>query len=92
MRKPTLPRLSFPLPLPLARKRTPSVLDMPESEYDPNTHLPERMQVGKYLVKPLVGIQDGECGVQRSAAEGSGVQRSAATQLENHNNVCRIGA
>lgn len=55
MRKPTLPKLSLGL-----RKRMPSVLDMPESEFDPATHLPERVQVGRYLVKPLVQIQDGE--------------------------------
>lgn len=56
MRKPTLPRLTFGS----LRKRTPSVLDMPESEYNPVTHLPDRMQIGKYLVKPLVSVQDGE--------------------------------
>ncbi|BEJ11178.1 hypothetical protein CspHIS471_0106000 [Cutaneotrichosporon sp. HIS471] len=35
-----------------------SVLDLPVDQYDPATHLPERIQVGPYSVKPLVRLSD----------------------------------
>ncbi|GMK54518.1 hypothetical protein CspeluHIS016_0111040 [Cutaneotrichosporon spelunceum] len=35
-----------------------SVLDLPVDQYDHTTHLPERIQVGPYSVKPLVRVSD----------------------------------